>query len=601
MNAKTRGLSILLSLLLTTGLFGTQPGLALDSDPPPQPAYLVYNEMHTVYLGNLARRENDIPPLHWNAQMTDAARWFSWDSVENRPSGYCGHDDTLGRSPWERVPAFGYQGYASAENCFCGYVTPEQAIQGWMDSAGHRANLLNPDHREVGLGYYRRDSDGRGYVTQDFGQDPVYPPVVVENEAINTTSPTVNLYIYNVASGGGFTRQGLATEMMVANDMCFTGASWETYTAEKTWNLEPGTGWRTVYVKTRDTVGRTAVVSDSIYLGPSAPVDDLSRYLAASTTDRVTVYGVESVGLPYVQFSQNWFADDTHDTFALWWGNGERVNDSAALGGTSFRLRPGDGESFAWVWTTEFFRDVSFVGYFRLKVNDNTYSDEIARISVKGGGTEYGPISLRGTDFGSAGVYQEFPIPFVFHSSPSDDFLLFNFWRTGQVDVYVDGVYIFTSPQPVQSPFTWIVPGGNYRGGGIWLRYTDAAGSFSSVQEADLTPERLSVSPTSLLFLVEHGGPPPNPSRVNIRREGCDPFDWNVSDDATWLQAQPTGETVQVSVDPTGLITGTYHAVITVDADAGVLGSPAQIPVTLIVASQVHRVYLPLVSQDPGL
>ena len=41
--------------------------------------------------------------------------------------------------------------------------------------------------------------------------------------------------------------------------------------------------------------------------------------------------------------SQNWFADDTFDTFTLWWGNGERVNDSTALGGTAFRLRPGGG------------------------------------------------------------------------------------------------------------------------------------------------------------------------------------------------------------------------------------------------------------------
>ena len=69
----------------------------------------------------------------------------------------------------------------------------KSAIQGWMNSPGHRVNLLDPDFNEIGVGYYRRDSDGRGYVTQDFGNDAVYAPVIIENEALSTTSPNVNL------------------------------------------------------------------------------------------------------------------------------------------------------------------------------------------------------------------------------------------------------------------------------------------------------------------------------------------------------------------------------------------------------------------------
>lgn len=45
-----------------------------------------------------------------------------------------------------------------------------------MNSPGHRANLLDPNSREIGLGYYLRESDRRGYVVQDFGADVVYPP-----------------------------------------------------------------------------------------------------------------------------------------------------------------------------------------------------------------------------------------------------------------------------------------------------------------------------------------------------------------------------------------------------------------------------------------
>jgi uncharacterized protein YkwD len=591
--------TVLHSQLIT----GTAAVVTGGSGSSEQPASLIYDEMRTVYLGNLARRDNGVPPLRWNVQMTDAARWFSWDSVENRPGGYCGHDDTLGRAPWDRGPVFGYKGFLGAENCFCGYVTPEHAIEGWMNSEGHRANLLNASFREVGLGYYYRTSDGRGYVTQDFGHDSVYPPVIIENEALTTTSPTVHLYIYGGEESGGFTGMGPVTEMLVANDACFTDASWEPYTTEKSWTLESGSGdvlslskgWRTVYVKARDAVGRTAVISDAIYLGENAPLDDLGLHLASSTTDQVTLYRLDGGSLPYVQFSQNWFADDTFDTFGLLWGNGERVDDSAALGSTAFRLRPADMESSAWVWTTSFFKETSFVAYVRLKVSDNASTNEVARFSVKGGGTEYGPLSLKGTDFATTNTYQEFPLAFTFHDNPDDVFLIFQFWRSGEADVYVDGVTIFTDPQPVQSPFTWTVPGGNYRGGGIWLRYTDGADIFSPIEEADLTPERISVSPTSLSFLTEYGDPSPRARNLAVHQGGCEFFTWTVTDDAVWLHTQPEGETIAVSVDTTDLITDTYHATITVEAEAGILDSPVQIPLTLNVVEQKWQVYLPLV------
>src|SRR3990172_2416080 len=143
--------------------------IRISHSQTPQPPARVLDEARTVYLGNLARRANGVPPLRWNRQLTDAARWFSWDSVENRPDPYCGHQDTQGKWPGDRAAAFGYKGFAGAENAFCGYVTPEDAIAGWMNSQGHRDNLLDPEWREIGLGYYLRESDGRGYVTHGAG------------------------------------------------------------------------------------------------------------------------------------------------------------------------------------------------------------------------------------------------------------------------------------------------------------------------------------------------------------------------------------------------------------------------------------------------
>jgi hypothetical protein len=461
-------------------------------DPTNQTPALLYDEARTVYLGNLARRDNGIPPLRRNLQLTHAGRWFAWDSVENRPGGYCGHQDTLGRWPSDRAPVFGYLGGAGAENAFCGYVTPQQAIDGWMNSPGHRANLLDPNSREVGLGYYRRDSDGHGYVVQAFGNDAVYAPIIIENEAVATTSTNVNLYIYDRLSDAGFAGLGTTTQMMVSNNPNFCGATWEPYNANKAWMLAGGSGWRNVYVKTRDATNRTLTVSDTIYLGAEAnvPWSELGAAQMSTTQPQVTLYNLNGGAMPQVQFSPGWLADDTLQSFVKWWGNGERVNDVAAWGGTAYRLRPGNGESYAWVDDWKFpITDIPMVAYFRLKVNDNTSSAEVARISVTGGGTEYGPLSLKGTDFAAPNQYQEFALNFTFNTpDPDFNFLTFNFWRSGSADLYVDAVSIFSTPQAITSPLTWPVPGNNYRGQGVWVRYTNGS-QFSEISEAATTQQ----------------------------------------------------------------------------------------------------------------
>ncbi len=482
---------ILILLSLAPGLLNTA-GARSVYDPTVQTQALLYDEARTVYLGNLARRENGLPPLRWNRQLTYAARWYSWDSTENRPDGFCGHQDTQGNWPDDRALTFGYLGGAGAENAFCGYLSPEDAIQGWLDSPGHRANLLDPGSREIGLGYYQRLSDGRGYVTQDFGNDVVYAPVVIENEAISTITSAVNLYIYDRSTSGGFAGLSAATQMMVSNSADFFGATWEPYTADKSWTLASGEDWRKVYVKTRDAFGRTMTASDTIYLGANLPLDQFGVAQMSTTQPQVTLANLDGGGLPQVQFSLGWMADDTFGTFDRLWGNGERVNDTAAWGATAFRFFPGAGESSAWVWDTTFIKDTPLVAYVRLKVNDNISSNEVARITIKGGGIEYGPLSLRGTDFTAPDQYQEFPLNFTFNTNPDDAFLIIQFWGSGNADVYVDAVSIFSAPQPITSPLTWLVPGGNYRGQGVWVRYTDGI-QFSDISEAVVANE---VAPT---------------------------------------------------------------------------------------------------------
>lgn len=584
-------ITLIVAVLLLN--FPQQANSLVPQNPTTTDAF-IYEEAQTVYLGNLARQDNGVPPLRWNNQLSQAARWFAWDSVENRPEPYCGHQDTNGQWPSDRARIFGYLGGAGAENAFCGWVTPQQAIDGWMNSPGHRANLLDPNSREIGLGFYRRTSDGRGYVAQAFGTDRVFPPVVIENEALNVTSANVNLYIYDRANGGGFAGLGPATQMMVSNNRCFDGASWEPYSASKNWLLAEGAGWRTVYVKTEDGLERTSVVSDTVYLGSNLPVNDLSLTQASSRQDTVTIYGLDGSGLNQMQFSQDWAADDTFSTFGLNWGNGERVNDSDALGGTAFRLYPGNGESNAWVWTTEFIKDMPMVAYVRLKVNNNSSGSEVARFSVSGGGVDYGPLSLRGIDFDMANQYQEFLLPFTYHNDPNNVFLIFNFWRSGNADVYVDAVRIFTAPVPVTSPYTWEIPGDNYRGQGIKVRYTNGT-QFSAISEAHLSPDNLVATPASLVFVADSTGQSSSPQTLYVWSEGCTSIDWQANEEAPWLFTQKDGDLLQVWVNATGMATGSYTADVTLTASE----LNIVVPIALLVVDEVYLVYLPMVQGAP--
>ena len=102
------------------------------------------------------------------------------------------------------------------------------------------------------------------------------------------------------------------------------------------------------------------------------------------------------------------------------------------------------------------------------------------------------------------------------------------------------------------------------------------------------------MQPTSLRFLVEQGGAQTSHT-LTIEEQGCEPITWSVTADATWLDTQPVGEQIQVDVDPQGLDAGQYAGAVIVDAGEGVLGSPVQVPVTLIVAEELHYVRLPLV------
>ncbi len=584
---------------LLLGIIVTGVHAQISYDATVQSPEMAYNEAQAVYLGNVERINNGLPPLRWNYELTQAARWFSWDSTENRSVGFCEHIDTNGDWPSDRAIIFGYLGRSGSENAYCGYVSPTQAIAGWMASDGHRANLLDPNPREVGLGYYQRPSDLRGWVTQTFGYDTDYPPAIINNEAVSTTSTGANLYIYDRQQWDSFASLSPATQMMVSNNVCFTNASWETYKTNKSWTLASGEGWKNVYVRTKDAFNRTMTVKDTIYLGSSIPTNQINETQMSETDPYVTLYKLDGGGRPKVQYSLGWLADDTHKTFQLWWGNGERVNDSTAWGGTAFRLRPGNGNSYAWVnnYMDQFYTNTPMVAYFRLKVNNNTSTNEVIKISVKGGTTVYGPVSLKGTDFSAANQYQEFQIAFTHTPNTTDaKHLIFDFTRTGTADVYVDAVSIFSAPVPLTgSTMTFNIPSRNYRGQGVWVRYTDGANNFTPFFEGVTMLPELQTANAELDFMagLAADDPPPGTREVPVSQE-CGSSSWEVYSTANWLIVSRQGNNVHVEVDLGNLREGGYDASFVVQSTDGSALS-TEVPVHLNVVRDMSAVFLPAI------
>jgi uncharacterized protein YkwD len=113
-------------------------------------------------LVNTERAKHGCAPLTVNAKLTKAAQAHSADMAAHRTMSHTGSD---GSSPGERITAAGYAWSSYGENVAYGYGTPASVMAGWMNSPGHRANILNCSFKEIGVGLAQPGN----YWTQDFG------------------------------------------------------------------------------------------------------------------------------------------------------------------------------------------------------------------------------------------------------------------------------------------------------------------------------------------------------------------------------------------------------------------------------------------------
>jgi uncharacterized protein YkwD len=122
-------------------------------------------EREVMTLVNQERAREGCGPLKEDARLTAAAGAHSQDMLEN---DYFSHDSPTQGSPSDRAAR---QGYPSGvgENIAAGYPTPEAVVDGWMESRGHRENILNCDYKSTGVGFVSGGGEFGTYWTQVFG------------------------------------------------------------------------------------------------------------------------------------------------------------------------------------------------------------------------------------------------------------------------------------------------------------------------------------------------------------------------------------------------------------------------------------------------
>lgn len=108
------------------------------------------------------------PALAVSATLRVAARSHSEEMATHN---YFSHTSYDGRTFSQRISAAGYTGASPwGENIAAGQSSPAAVVNGWMNSTGHCANIMNPSYRAIGVGYgYRAASNYGHYWTQDFG------------------------------------------------------------------------------------------------------------------------------------------------------------------------------------------------------------------------------------------------------------------------------------------------------------------------------------------------------------------------------------------------------------------------------------------------
>ncbi|MGG1573873.1 LysM peptidoglycan-binding domain-containing protein [Fictibacillus sp. NRS-1165] len=129
----------------------TTAGQTATQKPVAPETGLSANAKEVASLVNQERNKQGLSPLTLNTKLSNVAKIKATDMVEHN---YFSHTSPTYSSPFDMMRTFGISYSAAGENIAEGQRSPQQVMQDWMNSPGHRQNILSSNYSQIGVGYY---------------------------------------------------------------------------------------------------------------------------------------------------------------------------------------------------------------------------------------------------------------------------------------------------------------------------------------------------------------------------------------------------------------------------------------------------------------
>ncbi len=118
-------------------------------------------EKKVVELTNAERTQAGLEPLKLDVELSKVA---GDKSLDMQQKNYFSHNSPTYGSPFDMMNQYGIDYRSAGENIAMGQTSPQEVVQGWMNSEGHRKNIMNPSFTHIGVGYVEEGN----YWTQMF-------------------------------------------------------------------------------------------------------------------------------------------------------------------------------------------------------------------------------------------------------------------------------------------------------------------------------------------------------------------------------------------------------------------------------------------------
>jgi uncharacterized protein YkwD len=239
---------IIVTVGALTGLLFLRPSyVGAFSGCSADPATVVNGEFEAqvAQLVNQERAKNNLPPLKLVSPLTASARHHAMDMAVDNYFDHNSMDPVGGKltvvcGTFDRVSLW-YKGWSgAAENIAAGFNSPQQVMEAWMNSEGHRVNILNPGYTEFGVGYYSGAGQFPAYWVQDFGVRSDVTPMILAGEAATTTTRDIAVYVH-----------GTWNQMRLRNDNG-SWSDWKPFANSFAWTINDGRGEHYVAAELRN-------------------------------------------------------------------------------------------------------------------------------------------------------------------------------------------------------------------------------------------------------------------------------------------------------------------------------------------------------------